>query len=79
VFFRGGRRTFTTSDGKTYAVEHYAHLYSDYFRAARASGLMIEDIAEPRLDLPPEGHNLPVVIVFRFLKKANRQPPKAAP
>lgn len=68
VFFWGGRRTFTAADGKTYAVEHHAHLYSDYFHATRESGLVIEDVDEPRLNLPPDGHNLPAVIVFRFLK-----------
>lgn len=76
VFFRGGRRTFTAPDGKTYAVEHYAHLYSDYFQSARDAGLVIKDMAEPRLELPTDGKRVPVVIVFRFLK-GNRQPPKA--
>lgn len=69
MFLQGGQRTFTAPDGKIYAVEHYAHLYSDYFQAAHDASLFIEAIAEPRLDLPPEGHHLPVVIVFRFTKK----------
>ncbi len=72
VFLRGNQRTFTAPDGRTYAVEHYAHLYSDYFQAAREAGLIIEDIAEPRLDLPRDGRSLPVVIVFRFTKKTDR-------
>lgn len=72
VFLRGGRRTFTTSDGQTYAVEHYPHLYADYHHAATASGLLIEAVAEPRLNVPPDGRDLPVVIVFRLVKPVNR-------
>lgn len=62
IFLNGARRTFTAPDGKTYAVEHYVHLYSDYHRAASDSGLIIDAIAEPRLN------DAPIVIVYRFHK-----------
>lgn len=64
--FNGGQRTFTTGDGEIFAVEHYAHLYRDYHRAARKAHLLIEDIVEegtPALESPA-----PVVIVY-VLKK----------
>lgn len=73
MFLSGGRRTFSTPDGQTYAVEHYPHLYGDYFHAARQVSLEITNVAEPRLTVPPDGHDLPVIIVFRLLKKG--QPP----
>ncbi len=60
----GARRTFTT-EGQTYAVEHYPHLYGDYHRAAINVGLRIEQVAEPRLEAQPE---VPLVIVFRLRK-----------
>ena len=65
IFLNGARRTFTAPDGRTYAVEHYPHLYSDYHRAALNSGLVIDSILEPRLD------NAPIVIVYRFQKPGN--------
>ncbi len=49
IFLNGQRRTFTAPDGKTYAVEHYPHLYSDYHHAASQAGLDIKHIVEPRL------------------------------
>jgi malonyl-CoA O-methyltransferase len=62
IFLNGARRTFTAPDGKTFAVEHYAHLYSDYHRAASDAGLTITAVLEPRRDAAP------IVIVYRFLK-----------
>jgi malonyl-CoA O-methyltransferase len=62
MFLSGRRRTFTAPDGKTYAVEHYPHLYADYHRAASDAGLRIESVLEPRYN------NAPVVIVYRFIK-----------
>jgi malonyl-CoA O-methyltransferase len=64
----GGRRTFTTPNGKTYAVEHHAHLYSDYHQAARLAGLHVADVLEPRADHPSAPVGWPVVIVLRFEK-----------
>jgi malonyl-CoA O-methyltransferase len=49
IFLNGQRRTFTAPDGSTYAVEHYAHLYADYHRAARDAGLQVTQVVEPRL------------------------------
>jgi malonyl-CoA O-methyltransferase len=62
IFLNGARRTFTAPDGRTYAVEHYAHLYSDYHRAASDSGLRIDSVLEPRLN------DAPIVIVYRLTK-----------
>jgi len=73
LFLNGQRRTFTAPDGKTYAVEHYAHLYADYHRAAREAGLRIEQVVEPALVLEEENSlksDVPVVIVYRLGKMA---------
>ncbi|MBI5670334.1 MAG: class I SAM-dependent methyltransferase [Chloroflexi bacterium] len=72
LYLSGGRRTFTTPDGQTYAVEHYPHLYSDYHQAARQANLVIDDVAEPRRTPPSQRHHLPVVMVFRLVKPASR-------
>lgn len=74
IFLNGQRRTFTAPDGTIYAVEHYAHLYSDYHNAA--SGLRLDAVLEPRLghdktvrfadDGTREG--TPVIIAYRFRK-----------
>ncbi len=73
----GMRRTFTTGDGRAFAVEHHAHLYADYHRAARRAGLSVEDVLEPCLTgdrsvADGTGHESPagpVVIVYRLRKK----------
>jgi malonyl-CoA O-methyltransferase len=76
IFLNGQRRTFTASNGATYAVEHYAHLYADYHRAAQQSGLRITQVIEPRLgqdvaarladnDAPA---GTPIVIVYLLTK-----------
>jgi malonyl-CoA O-methyltransferase len=62
IYLNGARRTFIAPDGKTYAVEHYPHLYSDYHHAAAEAGLRVEAIAEPQLN------GAPVVIVYRLRK-----------
>jgi malonyl-CoA O-methyltransferase len=62
IYLNGARRTFTGQDGSTYAVEHYLHLYSDYYRAATEAGLHIDALAEPQLN------GAPVVIVYRLRK-----------
>lgn len=67
MFLSGARRTFTAPDGKTYAVEHYPHLYADYHQAAAKSGLTIDKISEPRLN-DTDGDQPPVVIVYRLRK-----------
>jgi malonyl-CoA O-methyltransferase len=63
----GGQRTFTGSDGQTWAVEHYPHLYADYHRAARAAGLYIVDIVESRVENAP--NPLPAVIVYGLARQ----------
>jgi malonyl-CoA O-methyltransferase len=70
LFLNGAQRTFT-HEGKTFAVEHYVHLYSDYHAAAQAGGLRLDAVVEPRL-LPADrtggAPNAPVAVVYRFVK-----------
>ncbi|MBL8163790.1 MAG: class I SAM-dependent methyltransferase [Anaerolineae bacterium] len=76
IFLNGQRRTFTAPDGSTYAVEHYAHLYADYHRAAAEAGLRVDAVAEPRLGIDAGVRfanadtraGTPVVIVYRMVK-----------
>ncbi len=74
IFMNGQKRTFTAPDGKVYALEHYAHLYDDYFQAATAAHLRLHDVIEPRLDQSADGHftddriRPPIVIVYCFNK-----------
>jgi malonyl-CoA O-methyltransferase len=76
IFLKGQRRTFTAPDGKTYAVEHYAHLYTDYHRAAGQAGLHIQQVIEPHLGQDKPAHfaqenvglGAPVVIVYLLTK-----------
>lgn len=67
VFLSGGQRTFTASDGLTYAVEHYAHLYEDYHRASRENNLWIDNVIESSIDVS-NGAATPVVITYRLCK-----------
>jgi malonyl-CoA O-methyltransferase len=62
MFLSGGQRTFATSDGRQYAVEHYPHLYADYHTAARTAGLHIVDVIEEVLPEAPSP--APAVIVY---------------
>lgn len=62
LFLNGAQRTFTASDGRAYAVEHYPHLYSAYFEAGRAAHLRITELREPMLP----GGKIPVAVVYRF-------------
>ncbi len=76
IFLSGQRRTFTTPDGSIYAVEHYAHLYADYHRAAQDAALQIAQVVEPRLgeDVTVRFADkstrtgIPIVIVYQVTK-----------
>ncbi|MDZ4764740.1 MAG: methyltransferase domain-containing protein [Chloroflexota bacterium] len=63
---RAPQRTFTASDGKTYAVEHYPHGVESYLRAAEATNLRLDAVREPRSHEAPT--TAPVAIVYRFIK-----------
>lgn len=67
VFLSGGQRTFTSTDGLTYAVEHYAHLYADYHRASRESNLWIDDVIESSMEIN-NSTRTPIVITYRMCK-----------
>lgn len=69
AYLGGARRTFTASDGRVYAVEHYPHLYSDYHAAASDFGLRLDALREPIY----AASSAPVVIVFRFVYERERQ------
>jgi malonyl-CoA O-methyltransferase len=66
IALSGAQRTFTAADGKTYAVEHYPHLYSDYHKAAREAGLHIVDVIERPVEGAPSP--APAVIVYALAK-----------
>lgn len=71
LFLNGAQRTFS-SGGKSYAVEHYVHLASDYFAAARATGLRLDALDEPHLladDSRDSAPSTPVAVVYRFVKE----------
>ncbi len=62
LYLSGGRRTFRTLEGRTYAVEHYPHLIAAYFDAIRAAGLTITAIREPQATI--DGQTIPAVLVI---------------
>jgi malonyl-CoA O-methyltransferase len=64
VAFSGGQRTFVAPNGRTYAVEHYPHLYADYHRAGREAGLQIVDVIERGVEGAPSP--APAIIVIAF-------------
>ncbi len=73
----GAQRTFTGSDGQTYAVEHTVHLISAWVRAANACGLHLAALEEPALlaDDAAKAPNagVPVTLVLRFEVKEKLQ------
>lgn len=62
-FLSGAKRTFTAPDGRIYAVEHYVHLTSTYWRAFKQAGLEVSAIEEPLYQ------EKPVVVVYRVEKR----------
>ncbi|MCK6576777.1 MAG: class I SAM-dependent methyltransferase [Anaerolineae bacterium] len=64
LHFTGARRTFNAR-GKTYAVEHYPHLYGDFHAAASAVRLRIDAVREP--SLPGHAAGAPVALVLRLI------------
>ena len=66
----GWQRAFTTANGNTFHLEHYAHLYQDHFQAGQSAGLMITAVLEPTAGpyAPPGFQEMPVVLVIRAEK-----------
>lgn len=61
-YLNGARRTFSDANGKAYAVEHYVHHISDYFRLGAENSLRLTAMLEPQW----QGN--PVVLALRFEK-----------
>jgi malonyl-CoA O-methyltransferase len=57
----GFQRRFSVG-GRTFVIEHHAHLYGDHHAACRAAGLEIDDVREP---MSPSEHPFPAVLVVR--------------
>ncbi|MBI4551939.1 MAG: methyltransferase domain-containing protein [Candidatus Latescibacteria bacterium] len=83
--FVGWNRAFRHHDGtrmQVYLIDHTPHLYAEYTRACRQSGLVIEEVVEPRVDEAArpdyeaqgslrayEQHQgLPIVLIMRLRK-----------
>ena len=73
----GWQRSFRIGT-QQYAVRHITHDYTDWHRACRASGLLIEDVTEPRLDpgdIPAGAHfdaralEIPVALVLKLRRR----------
>ncbi|HWG75769.1 MAG TPA: class I SAM-dependent methyltransferase [Steroidobacteraceae bacterium] len=73
----GWQRSFRVGT-QDYAVQHITHTYADWHRACSATGLAIEDVAEPRLDpadIPPGAHfdrralEIPVALVLKLRRR----------
>lgn len=65
--WQGAQRTFMGGDGRTYAVEHYAHSYADYFDAAQAAELQLDAVGEP-CHPQVQGGKTPLILAMRFVK-----------
>lgn len=64
----GLKRTFTGADGRSYAVEHYLHLYADHQAACQAAGLTIDAVREPTVEFAHPWRGRPAVLVLRARK-----------
>lgn len=66
----GWRRSFTTTNGDTFQLEHYLHLYSDHLRSCQAASLTIQAVLEPAAGehAPPESQHIPAVLVIGAVK-----------
>ncbi|MCC7450319.1 MAG: class I SAM-dependent methyltransferase [Anaerolineae bacterium] len=63
LYLLGQQRTFTAPNGKTYAVEHYPYLASDYYRTIRDVGMTITAMDEVKANR--EGQIVPAVFIIR--------------
>jgi malonyl-CoA O-methyltransferase len=66
----GWQRTFTTTNGQLFELEHHVHLYHHHQQACQAAGLLIEAVLEPLAGeyTPPQFRELPVVLAIRAIK-----------
>lgn len=64
----GWRRDLAAPDGTRLLVRHHLHLLQDHVAGLRAAGLSLDDLREPRLDLPHPQRGWPAALVLRARK-----------
>ena len=62
---RGWRRTFVAEDATEYAIRHVVHSLEDHRAGCAAAGLVIEEIAEPRVESVEAWRGTPAAVVVR--------------
>jgi SAM-dependent methyltransferase len=67
---RGWRRTFVADDATEYAVRHFVHALDEHRAACAAAGLVIEEIAEPRVEHVARWRGTPAALVVRARRVA---------
>jgi len=67
----GWKRTFTSGDGRRYAVVHHVHRREDHLAACRRAGLSVNAVREPRVDWGGRWNGRPVALVVAA-RKADR-------
>jgi malonyl-CoA O-methyltransferase len=66
----GWQRTFRDTRGRTRAARQHLHLYAEHVSACRDAGLAIEELREPRADVPGRWRGWPALLVVRARKPA---------
>ncbi len=66
----GWRRTFVAPDATEYAIRHFVHTLDEHRAACAAAGLLIEEIAEPRVEQAERWRGTPAVLVVRARRGA---------
>lgn len=64
----GWRRDLEAPGGRRVEVRHHLHLLEDHVAALRAAGLQLEELREPRLELPHPQRGWPAALVLRARK-----------
>jgi hypothetical protein len=65
LYAKGGRRSFTTSTGSVYHVEHHVHTIEEYRHIVEQVGLSITGIEEPHAQVRSDAPKVPAVLVIR--------------
>jgi malonyl-CoA O-methyltransferase len=64
----GWRRTFLAADARTYAVHHVVHAYEAHLAACAAAGLVVDEVAEPRVERVRRWKGVPAALVIRAVR-----------